>query len=77
MYLTQPHPHRPQHLGISWVHHQAVGGCLPPLDASDAPASIGQLQGKQRESILWRSLHPSGHPPPIPQLQERSPAVNQ
>jgi hypothetical protein len=77
MYLKQSLLQRPQHLGISWVHHQAVGDCLPPLDAADALASTGQLQGKQRESISLHSLHPSGHPLPIPQLQDISPAANQ
>lgn len=69
--------HSPQHLGFNLVHHQVVGGCQPPPDASDALASTGQLQGKQRESISLHSLHPSGHPPPIPQLQDIFPAGNQ
>lgn len=76
MYLNQSRLHRPPHHGISWAHRQAVGGCLQPLDASDALSSTGQLQGKQIESILLRSLHPSGHLPPIPQPQDTSPAAS-
>jgi hypothetical protein len=43
---------------ITWVRHQVVGGWLRPLAAFDALANTGQLQGKQRESVLSRSLHP-------------------